>query len=144
MESLASPYTNAKSNLGDRVLREVEKDSSITLPATGRQTGLLSQKTMCSTLGGCDEGFYNNNSKLLSNCGAKASPCGGSSCCGAQALESSSFSSYCTWAQKLWLLRSRTQAQQNTDLVVLQHVKSSWTRDRTHISCMLSSLSIGW
>ena len=43
--------------------------------------------------------FYNNNSKLLSNCGAKASPRGGSSCCGAQALESSSFSSYCTWAQ---------------------------------------------
>ena len=40
---------------------------------------------MCSTLGRCDEGFY-NNSKLLSNCGAEASPCGGSSCCRAQAL----------------------------------------------------------
>ena len=95
MESLASPDTNAKSNLGDRVLGEVEKDSSITSPGKGRHTGLLSQKTMCSTLGGCDEGFYNNNSKLLANCGAKASPRGGSSCCGAQALESSSFSSYC-------------------------------------------------
>ena len=122
MESLASLYTNAKSNLRNKVLSEVEKDGSTTLPGKGRQTGLLSRKTMCSTLGGCDEGFYNNNSKLPSNGGAKASPCGGSTCCRAQALESSSSSSYGTWAQQLWLPGSRTQAQQNPALALL-HVK---------------------
>ena len=61
-------------------------------------------------------------------------------------LESSSFSGYSTWAQQLQLLGLRTQVQQlrHTDLVVLQHVKSSWTRNRTSISCMMSSLSVGW
>ena len=70
----------------ETVLSEVEKDSSITLPGKGETNWSSVSKNYVFTLGGCDEGFYNNNSKLLSNCGAKASPCGGSSCCGAQAL----------------------------------------------------------
>ena len=60
-ESSASLYTGAESNLGGRVLGEVEKDSFITLPGKG---GLLPGKTMCPNLGGFDEGFYNNGSKV--------------------------------------------------------------------------------
>ena len=47
------------------------------------------------------------------------------------------FSSCGTQAQQLWLVGSREQAQQlwRTGLVALQHVGSSWTRDRTRIPC---------
>ena len=68
---------------------------------------------------------------LLSNCGARASHCGGFSCgatqalgtqapvavaqglisCGSQALERADFSSYSTWAQWLQLKASRAMVQ---------------------------------
>ena len=48
--------------------------------------------------------------ELLSNCSAWASHCSGFSCCGAQ-------------AQQLWVM----------GLVASQHVKSSQTRDKTHV-----------
>ena len=50
-ESSASLYTRAKSNLGDRVLGEVENESFITLPGKGGYSGLLPRKTMCPHLG---------------------------------------------------------------------------------------------
>ena len=79
-------------------------------------------------------------------CSAQSSHCGGFSCCGARALgvwasvvaacglsswgtwvlECSGFSSCGTWAQQLW----------HTGLVALQHVRSSQTRDRTHVPCL--------
>ena len=48
------------------------------------------------------------------------------------------FSSCGTWAQQLWLVGFRAQAQQlwRTGLVALQHVASSQTRDRTHVPCI--------
>ena len=48
------------------------------------------------------------------------------------------FTSCSRWAQWLWLLGSRVQAQylQRTGLVALQHVGSSWTRDWTSVSCV--------
>ena len=48
------------------------------------------------------------------------------------------FSSCGTWAQQLWLVVSRAQAQQLwcMGLVVLQHVGSSQTRARTHAPCI--------
>ena len=49
-ESSTSLYTSAKSNLRDRVLGEVEKDSFITLPGKGGHSGLLPQKIMCPNL----------------------------------------------------------------------------------------------
>ena len=57
---------------------------------------------------------------LLSNCGAH---CGGFSHCRAQGLGPVSFSTL--GAQLLW----------DTGLVALRHVVSSWTRDRTCVSC---------
>ena len=62
-ESSASLYTGAKSNLGDRVLGEVEKDSFITLPGKGGYSGLLPRKSMCPNPGGFDEEFYDNSSQ---------------------------------------------------------------------------------
>ena len=46
-----------------------------------------------------------------------------------------SFSSCSTWAQQLWLVGSRAQAQQLwcTGLVAPWHVGSSWTRDQTRV-----------
>ena len=48
------------------------------------------------------------------------------------------FSSCGSWAQQLWLTGSRAQAQQlwRMSLVALWHVRSSWTRARTHIPCI--------
>ena len=63
-ESSASLYTGAESNLRDRGLGEVEKDSFITLLGKGGYSGLLPSKTMCPNQGGFDEGFYNNGSKM--------------------------------------------------------------------------------
>ena len=54
----------------------------------------------------------------LSSCGAWASYCGDFSCCGAQALEPR--------LQSLW----------HMGLVALQHVESSWPRDRTRVLCI--------
>ena len=71
-------------------------------------------------------------------CGARASHCGGCSCCGARALG--------TWAsvvvarglQQLWLAGSRAPAQQLwcTGLVALRHVGSSGARARTRVPCI--------
>ena len=41
--------TSAGSNLGERVLDEVEKDSYITLPGKGRHSGFLPRKTIVPT-----------------------------------------------------------------------------------------------
>ena len=49
-ESSASLYTSAESNLGDRVLGAVEKDSFLTFPGKGGHGGLLPRKTMCLNL----------------------------------------------------------------------------------------------
>ena len=48
------------------------------------------------------------------------------------------FSSCGTWAQQLWLVGSRAQAQQlwRTGLVAPQHVGSSWARARTRVPCI--------
>ena len=48
------------------------------------------------------------------------------------------FSSYGMWAQLLWLLDSRAQAQQLLclGLVALRHVGPSWIRDQTCVSCI--------
>ena len=48
------------------------------------------------------------------------------------------FSSCDTWAQQLWLMGSRAQAQQlwHMGLVALRHVGSSWTRAQTHVPCL--------
>ena len=46
------------------------------------------------------------------------------------------FSSCSGWAQQLRLLGSRAEVQQLWHLVVLWHVGSSRTRDRTWVSCI--------
>ena len=56
--------TGAKSNLRDRVLSEVEKNSFIALPGKWGHSGLLPQKTMCPNLGGFDKEFYSNGSRV--------------------------------------------------------------------------------
>ena len=50
-ESLVSLYTGAESNLSDRVLVEVEKDSFIALPSKGRHNGLMPSKPCVPTWG---------------------------------------------------------------------------------------------
>ena len=50
------------SNLRDRVLGEVEKNSFIALPGKGGHSGFLTQKTTCPKLGGFDKEFYSNGS----------------------------------------------------------------------------------
>ena len=63
-------------------------------------------------------------------CSAQASHCGGFSYCKAWALG--------TWAQQLWLMGSREQAQQlwRMGLVAPRHVGSSRTRAQTHVPCI--------
>ena len=48
------------------------------------------------------------------------------------------FSSCGTWAQQLWLVGSRAQAQylRRMGLAASLHVGSSWTRARTHVPCI--------
>ena len=55
---------DAKSDLRDRVLGKVEKDSFIALPGKGGHNGLLPWKTMCPNLGGFDEEFYSNGLRV--------------------------------------------------------------------------------
>ena len=57
-ENSASLFTSAESNLRDRVLGEVEKDSFTGLPGKGRHSRLLLSKSMCPNLGGFGEEFY--------------------------------------------------------------------------------------
>ena len=56
--------TGAKSNLRDRVLGEVEKNSFIALPGKGGHSRLLPWKTMCPRLRGFGEEFYSNHSRV--------------------------------------------------------------------------------
>ena len=71
------------------------------------------------------------------HCGAQASHCGGFSCCGAWALG--------TWASVVVAqglsscgsraLERRLSKLWHTGLVAPRHVRSSWTRARTHVPC---------
>ena len=62
-KSSAPLCTGAKSNLRDRVLGEVEKNSFIALPGKGGHNGLLPLKTMCPNPGEFGEEFYGNGSR---------------------------------------------------------------------------------
>ena len=53
----------AKSNIWDRDLGEVEKNSFIALPSKGGHSGLVPWKTVCPNLGGFGEEFYSNGSR---------------------------------------------------------------------------------
>ena len=57
--------TSGESNVRDRVLGEVEKSSLISLPGKGGQGRLLPLKTVCPSLGGFDEEFYSNSSRVV-------------------------------------------------------------------------------
>ena len=52
-------YPSAKSNLRDRVLGGIEKESFITLPDKGGHTGILPLKTMCPNPAEFNDGIYN-------------------------------------------------------------------------------------
>ena len=56
--------TGARSNLGDRVLGKVEKNSFIALLGKGEHSRLLPLKTMCTNQGGFAEEFYGNGSRV--------------------------------------------------------------------------------
>ena len=56
--------TGAESNLGDRVLGEVENNSFIGLPGKGEHRGFLPLKTVCPNPGGFGEEFYSNSSRM--------------------------------------------------------------------------------
>ena len=62
-ESSASLCTGAESNLGDRVLGEVEKESFIALPGKGGHAGFCLEKLCVSPARGFDEGLYGSGSK---------------------------------------------------------------------------------
>ena len=68
------------------------------------------------------------------SCSARSSHCGGLSCCRAQALGHTGFSSCSMWAQKLGL----------TGLGTPRHVWSSWNRDWTHVSCIGRQVLCHW
>ena len=56
--------TSAESNLRDRVLGEVEKNSFFALPGKGGHSGLLPLKTMCPNPGGFNEECYSNSTRM--------------------------------------------------------------------------------
>ena len=56
--------TGAESNLRDRVLGEVEKNSFIALPGKEGDSRLLASKTVCPDLGRFGEEFCSNNSRV--------------------------------------------------------------------------------
>ena len=79
------------------------------------------------------------------HCGARASHCGGFSCCGAQALG--------TWASVVearGLSSCGSQALERrlsscgVGSVALRHVGSSWTRVRTHVPCIGRQILNPW
>ena len=74
-------------------------------------------------------------SRDYSCCSMWVSHCRGFPCCGAWAL---GFCSCGTWASSLWFPGSRAQAQYlwHAGLVAPWHVGSSWSKDRTHVSCI--------
>ena len=55
--------TGAVLNLGDRVLGEVEKNSFIALPGKRGTEGTCPKK-LCPNLGGFEEEFYSNGSRV--------------------------------------------------------------------------------
>ena len=71
-------------------------------------------------------------------CGARASHCGGFSCCGAQALGVWASVVVARGLSSCGLVGSRAQAHQlwRTDLVAPRHVGSSRTRARTRVPCI--------
>ena len=56
--------TGGISNLGDRVLGEVEKNSFIALPGKGGHSGLVPSKTVCLNPRGFGEEFYSSGSRV--------------------------------------------------------------------------------
>ena len=77
--------------------------------------------------------------RLFSGCGAWASHWGDFSCCGAQALGHADFSSWGSGALEHRLSTCGPQA-----LVALWHVRSSWARDWTCVSCIGSRILYHW
>ena len=70
---------------------------------------------------------------LLSSLGARASHCGGFSCCGARARSAQ--------ASAVVAPGSRAQTQlSRTGFVAAPHVRSSRIRDQTHVSCIGSQI----
>ena len=57
IKSSASLYIDANSNPGNRILGEVEKNSSVTFPGKGRHTRLLPWNTTCLNSRELDEGL---------------------------------------------------------------------------------------
>ena len=55
--------TSAELNLGDRVLGEIEKNSSIALPGKGGHSRLMPSKTVFQPRGGFGEEFYSKGSR---------------------------------------------------------------------------------
>ena len=56
--------TGARSNLGDRVLGEVEKNSFSALPSKGGHSWPMPSKLCVPTQGGFGEEFYSNGSRV--------------------------------------------------------------------------------
>ena len=77
--------------------------------------------------------------RLLSSWGVQVSHRHGFSCWGAQASRHVGFSSCSPWPQQLWLIGSKVLAEWlwRTGLLAPRpwHMRSSWTRDQTHIPC---------
>ena len=61
---LASLFSGVESNLRDRVLGEVEKNSFTAWPGKGGHTRFLSWKTVIPSLGELAEEFYNSTSRV--------------------------------------------------------------------------------
>ena len=56
--------TSVELNLTNRVSGEAEKNSCIALPSKAGYSRLLPSKTMCPNLGGFDQEFYSNSSRV--------------------------------------------------------------------------------
>ena len=66
-------------------------------------------------------------------------------CCRAWVLGPAGFSRCNMWAQWLWILDSRAQAQQlGMDFIVPQHVGTSQIRDGIHVSCTGRQILYHW
>ena len=75
---------------------------------------------------------------LLSTCSARASRCGGFSCCRAWALgtQDSVAAAGGLGSCSSQALEPHTQWLWHTGLVTLRHMEFSWTRDQTCVSCV--------
>ena len=90
--------------------RERVKDNwSVRPDSSGRPNNIFFKNiSFCLFIFGCAESLLCG---LFSSCSEQAFHCGGSSCCRAQHLGCLAFSSSGSWAQLLWFLGSRAQAQ---------------------------------